>query len=195
MPKGYYERKKGIKRPAVTFSNNFWSKKRVEQNITMKEIAELLGIKVKTASSYFTGQALPPESLIMKLCDFFDVDTIEGEREFINAHKAYDAMHKRTLILSAKTQSKIKEATKISTDRTPTLEEEPTLAEQVAKEIYEKEEQRKDKLFEVVYGKLDCWKAFKEFAILINRNADVREWLYGKVDFDTYEKVKKILEE
>lgn len=195
MPKGHYERKKGIKKPAVTFSNNFWSKKRVEQNITMKEIAEFLGIKVKTASAYFTGQALPPERLIMKLCDFFDVNPIEGEREFINAHRAYDATHNRTLILSARTQSKIKEATKISTDSTPTLEEEPTLAEQVAKEIYEKEEQRKDKLFEVVYGKLDCWKTFKEFAIFINRNADVREWLYGKVDYDTYEKVKKILEE
>ena len=195
MPKGIFNRKTMAKRPAITFKDNFWSRKRVEANITMKEIAELLEIKVKTASAYFTGQIVPHEHQIKLLCELFNVDTLEGEREFIKAHKAYEAPHKRTLILSAKTKSKIAKATKRPNNNTPTLEEEPTLAEQVAKEVYEKEEQRKDKLFEAVYGKLDCWKTFKEFAIFVSRNVDVREWLYGKVDFETYKKVMDILEE
>ena len=192
----YVRRKKTrIVKPALTYKENFWSKKRVEQNVKISDIATLLEIKPKTASAYFTGQSVPHNDQIATLCEYFNVDPIEGEREFYNAHKTYDAERKRTLVLSAKTKRTITEATKRPNNNTPTLEEDTTFVEQVAKEIYEKEEQRKDKLFEAVYGKLDCWKTFKEFAIFVSRNVDVREWLYGKVDFETYEKVKKILEE
>ena len=101
-------------RYARTYKDNFWSKKRVEHNIKTEEIADLLGIKYKTASAYFTGQAVPHEEQIKTLCDFFGVDIVEGTREFENAHKHYDAEGKRTMKATAKPMTKTTPITKTS---------------------------------------------------------------------------------
>lgn len=188
MPKDCYRRTKKVNKPALTFKDNFWSRKRVEQNVKVKEIAELLGINYKTASAYLTGQAMPHEEYIKTLCEYFDVDLIEGTREFDKAYKSYDAERRRSLKLSAKTKRKIEEKIKPE----PKFEE-PTSTEDVTEKIAE----RSDKLFEAVYGNLKDYKEYKAFVeyLVMHSDADVLEWLYWKVDYKTFKKVEQILEE
>ena len=197
MPKGIYDRsKRRAKRVAVTFRDNFWSKKRVEQNVTIDEIAELLEINKKTASAYFTGQLVPHEYQIKTLCEYFGVDIIEGTREFYNAHKHYDATHKRTLKLSAKTQKKIEEATK----EEPAWNDEPTPVEKVAEKIREQEEAYKrlvespydpNKIVELLYGKIP-FMLFNEVYVALERGLRVDEIIYGKIDYEIYCKVLEL---
>lgn len=192
MPKGVYDRTKCAKKVALTYKDNFWSKKRVENNMTANDIAELLGIKVKTASAYFTGQSMPSDDLIKDLCDYFEVDFISGKREFDIAHKKYDALHKRELKLSAKTKKKIEEAKK----EEPAWDDEQTPVEKVAEEIAEVVAIKTDKVMEAVYKKLcyEDYKALMRFVVL-NENADIEKWLYTKVDYDTFKEIEKILGE
>lgn len=189
MPKGHYERKKNIKKCAITYKDNFWSKKRVEQNVNVKEIALLLDAKYQTVSAYFTGQLVPHEDQIKTLCEYFDVDLIEGTREFHKAHRAYDATHKRTLVLSAKTKKKIEQAKKPE----PSWEDEPTPIEKVAQEIKE----RQDKIFGAVYGKVSYreYTDLMEQVILDEGDFDLAKWLYNRVDYETFNSIIKSLEE
>ena len=192
MPKGIYDRKKGGRKVALTYKDNFWSKRRVEYNVTIDEIAELLHINQKTASAYFTGQCKPHDDQIKTLCEFFDVDIIEGTREFYKAYKSYDSSRKRELKLSAKTKKKIEEATK----EEPAWNDEPTPVEKVAEEIAEAVAIKTDKVMEAVYKKLcyEDYKALMRFVVL-NENADIEKWLYTKVDYDTFKEIEKILGE
>lgn len=167
---------------AFTFKNNFWSKKRVEQNVSIKDIADLLGIKTKTASSYFTGQQCPHEEQIKIICDFFDVDIIEGTREFINANKQYDATHKRVLQASAKPVKAVKKTEK-KTDKK--VEIPPMTVTGFV--------DSRNRVEKLVYGVLgyDDFQTFRE--CLYDGTGDPLRVVYGKVDVDTFKIIEKAL--
>ena len=152
---------------AHTFKDNFWSKLRVERNLTTKEIADYLGEGEKKTSAYFTGFLLPDDNTIRQLCDLFDVDFNTGNLEFQHAHRQYVAEHKRTLKSSAKTTTKQNKA--INTV---------------------------DDVIESLYGNLSC-KEFIDIYELVKGNGssdiDPRRIIYNKVDYDTYNRINDIM--
>lgn len=171
---------------AHTFKDNFWSKKRVEANITIKEIAELLHCKYSTAGAYFTGILIPSESDIKILCDTFNVDIIEGTRGFVDAHKKYDVEKKRTLKYSGKPKAE----TKVTSINNADIFE-PIACEEVA----QKPEKDYTPVIKMVYG-LVSFELYNEFieAIMMYSPTAALEVIYGKVDFDTYKVILKELE-
>lgn len=82
--------------------DNFWSKKRVESGMTIKEVAEYLGESEKTVASYFSGFLMPHNASVKRICEMFDVDVSKGRLEFENAHTKYKAEHAPTLKYTAR---------------------------------------------------------------------------------------------
>lgn len=114
------------KRTARTFKDTFWSKKRVENDITVVELANYLNRSRAITGAYLTGFAMPDNDVIKALCNFFDVDLFEGKKEFENAHKRYFAEHNRTL----KARATKKVTTQTKKKETPVVTEEPVATEE-----------------------------------------------------------------
>ena len=185
---------------AHSFKDNFWSKKRVEANITIKEIAELLHCKYSTAGAYFSGLCIPSESEIKLLCDAFNVDVIEGTREFVDAHKKYDAEKKRIL----KYNSKPKAETKITSINNADIFE-PIACEKDAQENTEEHceecccvQPEKDytPIIKMLYSSNASFETYNEFVegLMMYSPAVALKAIYGKVDIDTYNSIFKELE-
>ena len=193
---------------AFCFKENFWSKKRIEANITIREIAELLGVPKSTAGAFFSGILVPTESQTKTLCEFFGVDLIEGTREFDRAHKAHDAEHKRKLKYSAKkkptkttpiskpdTFEKIEETKpindlpKLPTEATTNTHKAPIIADRIDEDCF------KD-ITKELYGKLS-FDDYNEFMrlIVMESNKSALKFIYGKIDFDTFVKITKRIEQ
>lgn len=156
-------------RCAITYKDNFWSKTRVDNNVRLDEIADLLGVARTTAGAYFTGFLMPHEEQIETLCEFFDVDLRVGTREFDKMHKAYDVDEKKTLKYSAKSKTKqididtvIKSA---DADLTPQIEPE------TVPEI----------------------KSDNDIKSPSPEATDVLRILYGKCDYDTFRSIEAML--
>ena len=79
-----------------TFKDNFWSLRRVEKNVKIHELAELIGKGEKQTGMYFSGQLMPPPNIIQALCDLLDVSFNEGELAFQQAHRTWKAEHTRS---------------------------------------------------------------------------------------------------
>ena len=185
MPKGHYERKGQY--PAKTYKDTFWSKKRIDNNILIKDLAEMFGVSRSSMGAYFTGYLVPPEPLIDTLCEYFGVDKIEGTREFIKAHKEYDAeCNERTLKASAKKPKERKEE-KPTTQAKPVVEVEQPIEEKKGMTDTEKIETVK----KLAYGKV----SYDDFSGMDSLSVDkVEETVYGKVDYVTFKTVERILE-
>ena len=184
---------------AHSFKDNFWSKKRVEANITLNEVADLLKCKQSTAGAYFTGFLIPSEEDIKTLCDFFGVDVIEGTREFIDAHKRYDTEQKLTLKYSGKPKAETKVTSINNTDIF-----EPIACEKDAQENTEEhceevaQEPAKDytPIIKMLYSSNASFETYNEFieGLMMYSPAVALKATYGKVDIDTYNSIFKELE-
>lgn len=163
-----------------TFKDTFWSKKRVEANISIRELADALGIKFSTMTGYLIGVSVPKEKTIRDICDWFNVDYVEGAREFIKAHKAYDAQRNgKEVKLSAKKKLMVTESKLI-------IAKEET--SEVVKGMSDREKRKE--INKLVYGKVsqDVYEAVRivEFDKLL-------QTVYDKVDYAVYETIRSIL--
>lgn len=91
-------KKRGGSKPGRTCrahgkKDTFWNQVRVKSNITQKEVAEYLGCSKSLAGFFFSGQLVPKDEHIDKLCELFGVDRILGEREFRKAHRDWDTIN------------------------------------------------------------------------------------------------------
>lgn len=71
------------------FSKTFWSNKRVENGLSIGDLADLLNTSYTQASKYLTGQVIPNAEMRRKICTLFDVPYNVGEQEFIIAHNLW----------------------------------------------------------------------------------------------------------
>lgn len=78
-----------MSRAVRKFSNTFWSNKRVENKLSIGDLADLLNASYTQASKYLTGQVVPNATMRRKICTLFDVPYDIGEQEFINAHNLW----------------------------------------------------------------------------------------------------------
>ena len=75
---------------ARVYSNTFWSKKRCDNNLSIKDLSDLLGSSYTQTSKYLTGQTIPPEPAMHKICELFDVEFDVGKKEFYDAHANWE---------------------------------------------------------------------------------------------------------
>lgn len=161
-----------------TRKENFWSRKRVENSVTLKEIANLLGKKETTVGAYFSGQLMPNDDTIHTLCDFFDVSFNDGQIEFQHAHREWKARHYAPAVYSAK---------KVTGKRVPS-EKETTTSETPSNESVVKMKT----LLKRLYGVLSCEDFVTVYNCLIHGRQstfNLGEALYGKVDYDAYNEI------
>lgn len=150
-----------------TFKDNFWSKLRVERELTVKELATLCGVNEKSMSTFFTGQCMPDDIIVKDLCDYFGVDFNQGQLEFQHAHLKYRAERSRKLMYSAK-KKKVKQ------------EDVCEIAEEVA-EVKCADEPTTMSIDEVRRMFETRWQYAKKA-------------LYGKVDCEIYEAIRVLFE-
>ena len=158
------------KRAAFARKGNFWSEQRVKNNIQLKDVAQAVGMSENAVGMYFSGQNMPNEGIIRQICDLFDVPFSEGQLEFQHAHKTWKAEHGAKLAYSAKKPYQ-KKTTKTEIN---TVED----------------------VLEALYGSLSCadFIAIYDFIKMDNiTGIDPLEVLYGKVDFETYQKIIKLI--
>ena len=152
--------------------DNFWSRKRIESGLKIKDVADAIGFSTGIVGMYFTGQRIPAMATIEKLCDLFDVDILIGTHEFIEANRAWDAEFgvKSRLHVDA-----------------PVLDDD-------SEAVPEKSEIVSESVLRALYGEL----SYDDFEAILEGNMSVTEVLksaYKKVDFDTYMKLVKITKE
>lgn len=153
--------------------DNFWSKKRVENGVTLKDVAKLIGSTETAVGMYFSGQLMPNESIIRALCDLFDVDFNTGYVEFQHAHRNW----------KAERHSTVKHSVKMNKE---------TVCDEVAEIPCEDATKNVETILEQLYGELSC----KDFVAVYDcimrgrqNTVNLAELIYGKFDFITYNKI------
>lgn len=168
---------------ARTFKDTFWARKRVENNITVRELSKLIKCSRATTGAYFTGFMIPDDEKIKVLCDFFDVDFIRGKREFINAHKKYDVDYKRVVVVksSSKTMQECEKTEEPVVTEKPVIKEERVMGDS----------DKLDAVKRLLYNKV----SYDLYCLIENTPVDkIEETLYdNKVDYVLFNLVRDIL--
>ncbi len=81
-----------IHRKAHGRKDTFWNQQRVNAGVTYNDVARYLHCSPSLAGRFFTGILVPKDEYIDKLCDWFGVDRILGEREFRKAAREWDTI-------------------------------------------------------------------------------------------------------
>lgn len=163
-------------RKAFTFKDTFWSKLRVEKNLSLQDVADVIGLSDASIGQYFTGATLPKDRTIRDICELFDVDYNTGAHEFYKAHKAWRAEHEnKTLKYSAREKKSVTKKTKSS-----------------------KIENVED-VIRFFYGQLSCDDFLNLYNTLTGTGnisfEDILASIYGTVDFETFNKINTIIQE
>ena len=154
--------------------DTFWNRKRVEANIPVRELADAMDTKYSTMAGYLIGKNIPKPNLINRMCDWFSVDPIEGEREFINAHKIYDAKRRCNSVV-AKVEPEKEEKTEEPVNRT------------VMSNV-----EKLDAIARLLYKKV----SYEEFCSLGKMPFDkILEIAYDRVDYATFRLIESIIED
>lgn len=161
------------KRKVFTFKDTFWSKLRVEKNYTLEEIANVLGVSDSTIGQYLTGAQLPSDRAIHDLCDLFDVDYDKGALEFQRAHREWKAERDRRSLKYTSTGDVSDTSNKKCEVKIDTPED----------------------ILNAIYGKVSCADFIGIYNLITGVQTDVDPLaiLYGKVDYETYYKIIKII--
>ena len=181
-------------RAAVTYTDTFWSKKRVESGLTLKEVAEAIGCTHKTTAAFFTGRTIPSDDIIARIASLFDVDVDEATTQFYRAHRGYKPVNVgRNLVASAKKPKKAK-STKVKPVKVEPVKVnvEPTI------EPCNNQPSLFDKVREALYGNIS-YEEFKNIESLLDDGfiapEVVKETLYGKVDYEIFTIVCNIIDD
>lgn len=173
MPKGNRTNPPRIPR---TYKENFWSRKRVEANCTLKEIATAIGRAEKLVGMWFTGQYMPRDGVVRDICNLFDVDFNEGQLAFQKAHLEWKAEHKTETKYSGVNKSK-------KTKKCEVKEGELEISN-IAEVVL------------ALYGKISCEAFLTVYNAITSgkpNDCDIEQLIYGKVDFKTYQQIITIM--
>lgn len=176
---------------AYTKNDTFWNKVRVKAGYTTYDVASLLNVSRASANNYLIGKNVPSERQIETLCDFFGVDRVQGEREFYEAHRHYDAdSHRKRVDLkqTEHVEEQLKAAQeyneRVAAKNKPAPVEEPALVEVEETDI-----------FKLVYDVLSYQEFNEFFTAVASKSERALELIFHKVDYDTYKKISKVIQE
>ena len=162
---------------ATSLKDNFWSRKRVEAGLHVKELAGMLNMPYSTVGEYLSGQLIPPDNVIKALCELFDVNYDTGALEFQRANRAWKSMreHKDYKVINTNTLR----------------------AEALVPEVDKKEPviDYRTKFLKAVYGCVS-YEQYEELKHYVEvEGADTLRYLYGKIDYDLYQRISSLLSE
>lgn len=167
------------RRKSKTSKHTFWSDKRVENDISLEELGETIGVSYTLLGKYLTGQCYPPTSVITALCDLFSVDYDEGTAEFKKAFKGWK---------SSKREYKKKKL--IDEDRRAVV---PVRSADGGTDASVSPTDAPENVLRAVYGEL----GYDDFVTLqetVRGGMPTLEFLYNsKIDFDLFVKVTKLI--
>lgn len=163
---------KGPKGGTRYLQDTWWNRKRVEANVQVKDLAQMFNKSHGTVGGWFTGEFLPHEDEIYKLCDLFDVDHNTGFTKFLEAHGNYVAQHKK--------------GRKAIVNMPDKNEEDLSMIES------QKVESQKVDIFSLIYGKVS-YEAFNAFIQACANKQDPLKYVYGKVSFEEYQKIVEVI--
>lgn len=152
-----------------TYKNTFWNNKRVGNGVTLQELSECLSVDYTQLSHWLTGQSMPSNDYVKKICDLFGVDYNEGLVEFHKAHEQWEQEH-----------SKNKSANKMHKEDTPVVSSQNIVPDDIMKSLY---------------GVLS-YEDFKEMLLGGLCSSDpsaILGSIYGKVDYNAYVAVANII--
>lgn len=156
--------------------DNFWNRKRVENNVRYKDLVELYGGAQSKWGMYFSGQNMPNVMVVSKLCDLFGVEFNEGLEEFKKIHENWRATNG---VRVYKTGTREKWSKRKMNDKQDTsVDIEPEC------KVIPKED-----ILKAVYKKVD----YELFVKLQEWEGDILEALYNKVDYKTYEYIRTLI--
>jgi len=167
------------------FKDTFFNVKRVEAGLTIKEVAEYVGVCPSSVAAFMSGEKMPKDKYIDRLCELFDVDPVRGKSEFMRAHDKWDAEFGKTVKF------------RVPATKQPAEPEEPVdvikvPADAVAQVIEQVSEKVKpcvsaNAILESLYGKLDfnAYRVIYEY-LSVGEHANVLKALYGKVDYEAF---------
>ena len=165
---------------AIQFKDTWWNSLRVERNIAYKKLVQYMDCCISRVGGWFSGQKLPDRADIIKICDLFDVDYLEGERHFIEDNEKWQSEHKRTHLASTgvgETKNPRKKRTKIKVAQTQVKD--------VSEEI--------PNILELAYGAIDYTDYIKVSNVLSENPTDILNSLYGKVSYEAFKAIEFIL--
>jgi transcriptional regulator with XRE-family HTH domain len=208
-------RRKGTPKIAYTIFNTFWSKKRVENGFKVEDIASYLEISVQTAGQYLTGQQMPSEDIIRKMCDLFDVDFNEGSLAFQHANKEWTSSRgkehnvirgprpEKPVSKRHRNRKKPAEGLRLYPVHTEIIEEpipEPVPEKPAVAKIEDLIAIKSDsdvicrnKILTLLYGQVD-YDTFHRFTI-DTLNDDLIRLIYNKVDLDIFLEVEALIKD
>lgn len=156
---------------------NFWNALRVDKNIRYKDLAELFDNGVSTWGKYFSGQIMPSDDVIEKLCDLFDVPFEKGKEEFEIAHAEW---------VSSDHKGKREMITGESVPYERTQGEMPARITVGEASREPKKEDKKTDIISLIYGKIP-YDVFAQFCSEVtSMTGDPLRLIYGKVPYEDY---------
>lgn len=181
-----------------TYKDNFWSKKRVEANRTLPEVAKTIGCSYSKIAKVFCGMTMPDDQMIKALCDMFDVDFIVGKGEFQKAYNEYKIIRGRKMVCCGDRRPRNPDDPNYKTDEAAAKKPkapkkkniEPTPIEVLSATNIDK----RDAALVALYGNISYNDFVKISAIVTNGYGDdILPLIYGQVDFNLFGKVKELI--
>lgn len=172
----------GAKKRPLAKKDTFWNRKRIESNIKYTELGELLHMPLSTVGSYFSGQVMPKREFIEQVCDLFGVEYSVGVLEFQHAHRAWRSNRNDKTFLRGEPPKKKSQEKPQPIVLIETVEEEPVI-------------DYKTKFLKAVYGCVS-YEQYEELKHYVEvEGADTLRYLYGKIDYDLYQRISSLLSE
>lgn len=182
--------KKGKKRSAFSrkkTSDTFWNLLRVENHMTLEDVAEYTGFKLCTLSAWFTGRYMPQDWQIKILCDMFDIPFERGKLEMENAYTTYHGAHGTIEKEPRKAPKSVVEDVKKFT-----IKKEPEVT------VYEDNNNDYvdvDGIMRILFDELtyDEYESIKLNGDVFKTKDEVLKKLFDLVSWEAYEKIRAIL--
>ena len=170
----------------------WWNRKRVECNIRYKDLVSAFDdVGSSSWGGYFSGQVMPSDGVIEKLCNFFDVDFDEGKAHFAEDHKEWVSEHHTAKQVAKSGAMEIEKKDAFFVRQRNTKPQEVEVEFTVVRTNTTSEQEAT--LFSMLYGKVS-YEVFSAFHDAIKRGAgDPMELIYGAVSYDEYRQIEGVL--
>jgi transcriptional regulator with XRE-family HTH domain len=182
---------KAIQHSAYTYKDNFWSNRRVEKGYTLRDIKTAFDNKIPlgTIGAYFCGKSMPNDEFIKAVCELLDVDFMIGKGKFSEAHRKYRATHSRELV---------------ATDRKPRKYPGDNLKfdyplNEISEYVFEDDPLYDANKIAVVSRIIYSRVGYPEYVQIIRmmkeslHPGEIFNAIYGKIDFDVFSELARVL--
>lgn len=158
---------------------NFWNALRVERNIRYRDLSELFGGHISSWAKYFSGQQMPTDENIEKLCDLFEVEFGKGKAEFMKANQEWtsDRFGTKRKLITGQNDARLCNVSSGASEVEAMPDGDYTLGDILA----------------LVYGKIP-YDTFAQFTINVRNNlGDPLSCIYGSVSYEEYKQIEEAI--